>query len=150
VTSPATLQRLTQLAQHRRDSGARRLAALVGERAQADAKLELLLQYRRGYQERLDQAARQGIDGDGLRNFRSFLVQLDRAIGEQADLAAAIARRLDDAHQAWRADQRKLDSYRTLDERRAEARARGEARRGQKQQDEVAARMRRRSFGGDD
>jgi flagellar FliJ protein len=142
--------RLKQLALQRRDARAQQLGTLVGEHTEAQAKLALLYDYRRDYQNRLDQATRAGIDGERLRNFRSFLQQLDRAIAQQAEVTAEIWQRLKVVQQQWIEDQRRVDSYQALDERRADASARRDQRHGQKLQDEFAARMRVGVFGGDD
>ena len=150
MTEASPLDRLLQLALQRRDARARRLGVLVGEHTEAQAKLALLHDYRRDYQSRLDQATRAGIDGEGLRNFRSFLGQLDQAIAQQAEVNADVLQRLQIVQKQWVDDQRRVDSYQTLDERRTDASSRRDERRSQKLQDEFAARMRTGVFGGDD
>ncbi len=142
--------RLKQLAEQKRDDQARRLGHLVGARNEAHEKLKLLLEYRRDYFARLDDATRAGIDGEGLRNYRTFLAQLERAIEQQTDAMADAQQRVQAAQIAWRDESRRVDSYQTLDDRRAEASARDEARRAQKATDEFAARPRLSLFGGDD
>jgi flagellar FliJ protein len=150
VSHASGLERFKQLALQRRDARARALGMLVSERSAAQAKLALLHDYRRDYQTRLDRATRLGIDGEGLRNFRNFLRQLDGAIAQQAGIEAGIMQRLQIAQVQWIEDQRRVDSYQALDGRRADASARREERLGQKLQDEFAARMRAGAFGGDD
>jgi flagellar FliJ protein len=142
--------RLRQLAEQKRDEHARRLGQVTGERNEAHEKLRLLLDYRRDYLARLDQATRAGIDGEGLRNFRTFLAQLERAIEQQTDAMTGAQQRVHEAQLAWRDEARRVDSYQTLGERRAEASAKDEARRAQKLVDEFAARPRALLFGGDD
>ena len=143
--------RLKQLAEQKRDDHARRLGQLTGARNEAHDKLKLLLDYRRDYLARLDEATRAGIDGESLRNFRTFLAQLERAIEQQTDAMTEAQQRVLAAQTAWRDEARRVDSYQKLDDRRAQACAKEEARRAQKMQDEFASR-RRFSFlaGGDD
>lgn len=142
--------RLKQLAERKRDDHARRLGQLTSARNEAHDKLKLLLDYRRDYLARLDDATRAGIDGEGLRNFRTFLAQLERAIEQQTDAMTDAKQRVQAAQIAWRDESRRVDSYQTLGDRRAEASARDEARNAQKLTDEFAARPRRYIFGGDD
>ncbi len=142
--------RLKQLAEQKRDDHARTLGQLTGARNEAHDKLKLLLEYRRDYLARLDDAARAGIDGEGLRNFRTFLAQLERAIEQQTDAMSEAQQRVQAAQLAWRDQSRRVDSYQTLDDRRSDASAKDEARKAQKLLDEFAARPRVSFFGGDD
>jgi flagellar FliJ protein len=142
--------RLMQFAEQKRDDRARELGALVGARNEAHDKLKLLLDYRRDYLARLDDTTRAGIDGEGLRNFRTFLAQLERAIEQQTDAMAEAQQRVSAAQAAWRNESRRIDSYQTLDDRRTEATKRSEERKAQKLTDELAARARLGFFGGDD
>jgi flagellar FliJ protein len=142
--------RLKQAAEQKRDDYARRLGELIGARNEAHDKLRLLLDYRRDYFARLDDAARSGIDAQGLRNFRTFLAQLERAIEQQSDTMAEAEQRVAAAQIAWRDESRRVDSYQTLDERRAKTSARKEERAAQKTTDEFAARRRLGLCGGDD
>ncbi len=141
--------KLKQLAEQKRDDHARTLGRLIGSRNEAHDKLKLLLDYRRDYLNRLDDATHAGIDGEGLRNFRTFLAQLERAIEQQTDAMTEAQQRVQAAQIAWRDESRRVDSYQTLDDRRAQASARAEARVAQKLTDEFAARARLSLYGGD-
>ena len=142
--------RLKQLAEQKRDGQARRLGQLTSARNEAHDKLKMLLDYRRDYFARLDEATRAGIDGEGLRNFRTFLAQLERAIEQQTDAMTEAQQRVQAAQIAWRDESRRVDSYQTLDDRRSEAVARDEARKAQKLIDEFAARAKLGLLGGGD
>jgi flagellar FliJ protein len=150
MTTDTAWKRLKELAERKRDDHARKLGQVIGERNQACDKLKLLQGYRREYLARLDDATRAGIDGEGLRNFRTFLAQLERAIEQQTDATAEAEQRVHAAQDAWRGESRRVDSYRTLDDRRSEAQAKDEARKAQKMLDEFAARPKLSWFGGDD
>jgi flagellar FliJ protein len=142
--------RLKQLAEQKRDEQARTLGKLIAACSEANDKLDMLLEYRRDYLTRLDDATRAGIDGEGLRNFRTFLAQLERAIEQQTDTLTEAQQRVQAAQIAWRDESRRVESYQTLDDRRAKATACAEARKAQKVTDEFAARARLSFYGGDD
>jgi flagellar protein FliJ len=143
---------LQHLAEEKRDVVACRLAAVTRESNAAQDKLRMLIDYRREYLAKLDASAREGVSADRLRNYRAFLVNLERAIEQQADLVAEVAKRVDAAKADWRGEARKAESFRVLDDRQAKDAANAENRREQKLQDEFASRMRAafRAEGGDD
>jgi len=150
MTPDTAWNRLKELAEQKRDDHARTLGKLIGARNEAHDKLDVLIGYRRDYLNRLDGATRAGIDGEGLRNFRTFLAQLERAIEQQTDAMTDAQQRVQAAQIAWRDESRRVESYQTLDDRRAKATARTEARKAQKATDEFAARTRLSLYGGDD
>ena len=151
MSTQANWGRLKELAERCRDERARRLATLVGARNQAQDKLQMLLRYRQDYQVRLAGATREGIDAEGLRNYRTFLAQLERAIDQQTAVMSDAQQRVRAEQAAWSADQRRVDSFEKLGDRCAEGAARDEARRQQKATDEFAGRVRPSLFfGGDD
>jgi len=135
-----TLDRLKQLAEAHRETQARQLALLVTRRDEAKQKLKLLEDYLRDYQRRLTDATRSGINGEGLRNYRQFMTQLERAIEQQSGMTDLAERSVAEAQREWASHQRRVDSFQTLTDRRASAKAVVDTRRAQKQQDEVAAR----------
>jgi len=144
---------LQQLAEQRRDNGTRKLGITLARFREANDRLQLLIDYRSDYQARLGRAARDGIQGAGLRNYQSFLANLERAIEQQsrtvADLADEVERlRAEIAH-----EQRQVESFSVLLRRRARAENQRENRRAQSLQDELATnsvmRLSRRE-GGDD
>ena len=113
---------LQQLAEQRRDNGTRKLGAALARFREANDRLQLLIDYRSDYQARLGRAARDGIQGAGLRNYQSFLANLERAIEQQsrtvADLADEVERlRAEIAH-----EQRQVESFTVLLRRRARPR----------------------------
>jgi len=133
---------LVHIAQQRLDDCTRRMGKLAGRREEAAAKLQTLLDYRSNYLAQLDGAQRNGIGADGLRNFQSFVASLDHAIEQQTGLLTALQKLIFDCEAAMRELQRKIHSYRVLQDRRAaEARTR-DRRRQQTLQDEMASRMR--------
>jgi len=131
---------LKQLAQHDTDASGKRLTALIRRRHDAQARLQMLLDYRLDYRARLDSATRNGIGGEGLRNFRVFLSNLEAAIEQQSNVLTALQEQVLTATSEWHQDKRRVDSYQVLDERQAVAARRVEDHRQQALQDEMAAR----------
>lgn len=140
MTSTTDWRRLKELAEERRDRMAQRLAEAAARRDAARQKLELLVDYRRDYDARLAQSAGAGIDAAKLRSYRSFLANLEQAIAQQADVLAAAQQHVAAAEAEWRVEQRQVDSFRVLDERRAASAVRAAARTEQKLIDEIATR----------
>jgi flagellar FliJ protein len=132
--------RLTELATRRRDEQAQYLGEATRERDEARRRLELLLSYRTDYQARLAQAGSRGIDREGLANYRAFLAQLERAIAQQQALVDGAERKVEGARSLWASERRRVESFRTLDQRHLTAVARQDARREQKNADEWTAR----------
>ena len=150
MNHPTDWTRLKDLAEDRRDVQSARLAEAVAQADSARQKLEMLVDYRREYDGRLSDSATGGIDAEKLRSYRQFLVNLQRAIDQQGELVAQAQERVARAQAQWSAEQRQVDSFRVLDERRAAAKTRAENRREQKLIDEFAARLLLPVAGGDD
>jgi flagellar protein FliJ len=132
--------RLKEAAAKRRDAQAQRLTALTRERDEAQQRLETLIAYRSDYQTRLSQASSRGIDLLALRNYQSFLAQLERAIAQQTELVEQAEQRVHGAKADWTSERQRVDSFQALDDRQLSSVARREAQREQKLTDEWAAR----------
>jgi flagellar FliJ protein len=139
VASPPW-KRLTEVAEKRRDAHAQRLGALTRQRDDAQRQLDLLLSYRADYETRLAQASSQGIELTVLRNYQSFLAQLERAIAQQTEIVGQAERNMNGAKAQWCSEHQRVESFQTLDERHLENAARNEQRRDQKLTDEWALR----------
>jgi flagellar FliJ protein len=143
--------RLRELAQERRDATGARLAEAVVQRDTARQKLDMLVDYRRDYDGRLAQSATGGIDAEKLRTYRQFLANLERAIEQQSDLLALAEERVAKAQAQWRDEQRRVDSFRVLDERQLADEVRRAGRHEQRLTDELASRLAApAAAGGDD
>jgi flagellar FliJ protein len=143
--------RLRELAQERRDATGARLAEAVVQRDTARQKLDMLVDYRRDYDGRLAQSATGGIDAEKLRTYRQFLANLERAIEQQTDLLALAEERVAKAQAQWRDEQRRVDSFRILDERQLADEVRRAGRHEQRLTDELASRLAApAAAGGDD
>ena len=69
MTKPFSLQPLVNLAEHQNESATRKLGQLNKQQQSAQQKLDLLYQYRKDYQNRLQEAIRNGMSTVELRNF---------------------------------------------------------------------------------
>jgi flagellar FliJ protein len=147
MTPPRVWTHLTNAAAKLRDQSAQKLRSAQARRVEAQRKLDALLGYRRDYLAKLDAATRNGIGADGLRNYRAFLANLDRAIEQQTALMSTMQTDVGFAQTDWQHTQRRVDSLQTIEGRRAEIGERIEARRDQKLTDEFAL---RRNRGGSD
>jgi flagellar FliJ protein len=140
MAHPSSLQVLVDLAEHRSEEVARNLGQLITRGEQGETKLQLLRNYLQEYRVRLDDAVREGLDGERLRNYLSFIARLDRAIAEQAAEVAATQARIDKEKEHWREQERERRTFETLLNRRRIEGQRLEARSQQKQLDEIATR----------
>jgi flagellar protein FliJ len=140
MANPSSLQVLVELAEHRSQEVARSLGQLITRGEQGETKLQLLRNYLHEYRARLDDAVREGLDGERLRNYLSFIARLERAIAEQAAEVAATQARIDKEKEHWREQERERRTFETLLNRRRIEGQRLEARNQQKQFDEIATR----------
>jgi flagellar FliJ protein len=140
MSNPSSWMRLKDVAEQRRDVSARGLARVATELSNAQDKLNLLLEYRIDYQTRLERASRSGIRGEGLRNYQSFLANLEKAVDQQMAVLEDLKRGVAKAQQQVNADHRRTESYQVLDDRCTLAADTKDRRVHQAQQDEMATR----------
>lgn len=141
MTKPFTLQPLIDLTQHQHESATRKLGQLTQLQHSAQQKLDTLIEYRRDYQNRMQEATLSGMDPAQLRNFQNFINKLDEAINqqrkavEQSKASAQIGRsEFDKTH-------RKLKSFDTLQQRHVEAQRKVAEKSEQKALDEHTSRL---------
>ncbi len=109
-----SLKQLMKLAQKQSDEAAKKLGKLNIQHQEAEKKLNLLLQYREIYQDRLQHASQGGIGYIEWKNFIIFINKLDNAISEQK-LAVKHAENLrDTGNDELKCYQRKLNAYDAL------------------------------------
>ncbi|XKE45449.1 flagellar export protein FliJ [Halomonas organivorans] len=135
--SRSALDNLTELAREARDKAGQKLAGERQNAAQIVAQLESLQRYRREYAQQLQAALRQGIDPASMHNYQRFLASLDEALERARQALAEQRQRVERSQRQWQQEQRRLTSYDTLAERRAQAHRRAEQRREQRATDEL-------------
>ncbi|MHB0775313.1 flagellar export protein FliJ [Halomonas sp. WWR20] len=140
----APLDTLRDLTREARDQATQELGRLRRAHQEAQARLEQLQQYRHEYRQKLQHSMQGGIDPASWHNYQQFLVSLDQAIDRQRQQLGDQARRVDHGLGNWQGQQRKLNAYDILAERREQASQRHATRLEQRQFDEIAARSARR------
>ncbi|OGS80620.1 MAG: flagellar export protein FliJ [Gallionellales bacterium GWA2_55_18] len=83
MAKPFSLQSVMNLAQHQNDSATRKLGHLNKQQLGTQQQLEILRQYRRDYQARLQESTQDGMNPAELRNFQEFINKIDEAIAQQ-------------------------------------------------------------------
>jgi flagellar FliJ protein len=121
VTKNFTLQPLVNLAHQKNDAATRKLGQLNQQRQAAQKKLDTLLQYRKDYQLRFQEATRNGMDQTGLRNFQDFLNRLDEAIAQQRTATEQAGHSVQAGRNELQDAQRRMKSFDTLAQRHADA-----------------------------
>ncbi len=141
MTERFPLQTLLDLANSRMDDAARKLGELIASEHAVEEKLTLLVDYRKEYQARFVETARNGIGPDAWRNFSAFLGKLDDAIAQQQRLVSDSRQRTEQGQQAWVDQRNKVKAFDTLSHRHQSEQARKEAKQEQRLTDEHAAKQ---------
>ncbi|WP_435628396.1 flagellar export protein FliJ [Candidatus Ferrigenium straubiae] len=141
MIKPFSLQPLMKLAQHQRDSATNRLGQLNKQQRSAEQNLDTLLEYRKDYQTRLQEATRNGMSPADLRNFQQFIDKLDDAISQQLKLVEQSKASTQAGRDEFDITQRKLKSFDTLQQRHIEEQKKVVAKSEQKTLDEHTGRM---------
>lgn len=135
-----SLQPLVHLAQQKNDAATKKLGLLNRSQQAAQSKLEMLQQYRKDYQEKMQHAEKNGMELEELRNFQDFIYRLDDAIAQQS----AVVSQAQISVQKGRSDlsdaQRRMKSFDTLSQRHIEAEKKLETKIEQRIQDEHSGR----------
>ncbi len=136
-----SLQPLVQLAKQKNEAAIKTLGKLNQQHQSAETKLTMLQQFRRDYQEKFQEAARNGMAPADLRNFQDFIYRLDKAIEQQKSAVDFSVSSLDAGRVELKDAQRKMQSFETLAQRHIETEKKREAKIEQKIQDEHAGRF---------
>ncbi|MDB5779783.1 MAG: fliJ [Polaromonas sp.] len=111
------LATLIELAQTKTDDATRRLGQLQNAQISANAKLDMLVQYRQEYVEQFNIQLQAGLAASQLRNFQNFIGTLDGAIEQQRALTLQANTRLGHGRTDWQTSKRRLTSFGTLADR---------------------------------
>ena len=130
------LQPLRQLSQQKNDAATRQLGLLNRNQLAAQNKLEMLQQYRKDYQQKMQQAERDGMDLQELCNYRDFIYRLDDAITQQNAVLAQAKHSVQQGLAALSDAKRRMKSYDTLAQRHLDTEKKKEAKIEQAIQDE--------------
>lgn len=134
------LQTLIELAETELDNAAKSLGRTVKAKDDADAQLVMLTQYRSDYENRLQATAQRGLNVAQYANFQAFIAKLDQAIEGQKQVIADAEYRVKRATQHWQECEKKRLSYQILIDKNTKLEQQRDAKRDQKQTDELATR----------
>lgn len=140
MSKPFALQSLLHLSQKKNDAATKKLGQLNSHQQSAQSKLEMLQQYRRDYQQKMQEAERNGMDLHELCNFRDFIYRLDDAIAQQNTAVTQATSSVQHGLSELSATQRSMKSYDTLAVRHQASENKKAAKIEQTMQDEHSAR----------
>lgn len=135
-----TLQPLVHLAHQKNDAATRKFGQLNQQQQVAQSKLDTLLQYRKDYQTKFQEAAQNGMSQSDMRNFQDFIQRLDDAITQQRNAVAHASQSVQLGRDELQDTQRKMKSFDTLAQRHQEGEKKQLAQTEQRQQDEHSGR----------
>jgi len=140
MTTQGTTQwhTLIALAQHATDAAEQSLQTLARSVTDATAQRDVLQTYRQDYAQRIQQAASHGVSASNYHNFRRFLHTLDDAIVQQTSNISRLQAQSEQGRLQWMAHKRKLNAYQTLQQRQQARIHHANARREQRQHDELS------------
>jgi flagellar FliJ protein len=144
MAKPFALQPVLELMQDRADEATQLLAKLIASERDANAKLEMLRQYRDEYAARFRAAGQNGLTQREWRNYQDFLDRLDEAIVAQAQAVSVQAQKTLAGQANWQQQRRRLEAFNTLSDRHFAGQETARVRREQKTQDEFSARSKDR------
>jgi|GEM_PF-125044 flagellar FliJ protein len=141
MAKPFPLQPLLQLARQKNESAIRNLGLLNQQHQTALGKLATLQQFLKDYQNKFQEAAKNGMSPSDLRNFQDFIYRLDQAIKQQQGVIELTTHSVNAGRIELNEAQRKMQSFDTLEQRHIHAENIKEAKIEQKMQDEYSGRF---------
>ena len=141
MAKPFSLQPLVHLAKQKNEAAIKNLGKLNQQHQSAQDKLAMLQQFRRDYQDKFQEAARNGMAPMDLRNFQDFIYRLDQAIEQQQGVLEHHTLSVDTGRMELKDAQRKMQSFDTLAQRHVEVEKKLEVKAEQKMQDEHSGRF---------
>ena len=131
-----TLQPLLHLAKQKNETATKKLGQLNRSEQSAISKLDMLKQYRKDYQGKMQQAEQDGMGLHDLCNFRDFIYRLDDAITQQNAVVIQAQNSVQSGLGTLSDTQRRMKSYDTLAQRHVESEKKIETKREQQIMDE--------------
>ncbi|ACT47840.1 flagellar export protein FliJ [Methylotenera mobilis] len=141
--SSNVLKMLEEIAAREVELATEALAKAMKVVDEAQGKYDMLLEYRKGYQDNLAANLAKGMTAEAYQNFQNFFKKLDHAIAGQRDVVLIAEQQVKVHRTLWQESQRKKLSYDVLISRSDKRIAKVEQKRDQKLMDEFATRMSR-------
>jgi flagellar FliJ protein len=143
IKSSNVLKMLEEIAAKEVELATEALAKAMKVVDEAQAKYDMLLDYRKGYQDNLNANLTKGMSAEAYQNFQNFFKKLDHAITGQKDVVNFSEQQVKVHRALWQESQRKKLSYDVLITRSDKRVLKVEQKRDQKLMDEFATRMTR-------
>jgi flagellar FliJ protein len=143
IKSSNVLKMLEEIAAKEVELATEALAKAMKVVDEAQAKYDMLLDYRKGYQDNLNANLTKGMSAEAYQNFQNFFKKLDHAITGQKDVVNFAEQQVKVHRALWQESQRKKLSYDVLITRSDKRVLKVEQKRDQKLMDEFATRMTR-------
>ena len=134
---------LQDLASKEVDEAAVALAKAMKLANEAQAKQDMLNEYRLDYVRNLNKILEAGMGAKAYQNFQNFFGKLDQAIAGQQEVVELANQQVKIQKQLWQESQRKKLSYEVLTDRSEKRILKVEQKKDQKQMDEFAMRITR-------
>jgi flagellar FliJ protein len=141
MIKPFSLQPLVHLAQQKNDAATKKLGQLNQQNLTAQQKLDALQQYRKDYQVKFQEEARNGMAPAEMQNFQDFIARLDQAIQQQTGVMEKTQAGVQTGRDELLSTTRKMKSFDTLAQRHVDAEKKLEAKAEQRTQDEHTGRL---------
>lgn len=125
------------------DEATEALAKAMKQANEAQAKQDMLNEYRLDYVKNLNKILEAGMGADAYQNFQNFFGKLDQAIAGQQEVVELANQQVKVQKQLWQESQRKKLSYDVLSDRTDKRVLKVEQKKDQKMMDEFAMRITR-------
>ncbi|TNV23026.1 flagella biosynthesis chaperone FliJ [Buttiauxella sp. B2] len=140
MNQSTALDTLHDLAQKEVEDAAVRLGEMRRGFQQAEEQLNMLINYQYEYSSSLNDSMSQGIASNRWQNYQQFIQTLEKAIDQHRLQLTQWTGKVNQALNMWQEKQKRLQAWRTLQERKAVQVLLAENRLDQKQMDEYAQR----------
>jgi flagellar FliJ protein len=138
MTKSERLQPIVRVSESKERQAARMLAEALKRHQEVETRLKELLTYRGEYDQLFQRNSVSGVGAEKLRDYRAFIAQLNQAIGYQELKVSAAVAACEAARSAWLKTRTRCQALgKVVDGHRRDER-RSEARREQKDSDELA------------
>ena len=143
MASSNVLGMLKGIATKEVDEATESLAKAMKLANEAQAKQDMLNEYRLDYVKNLNKILEAGMGAEAYQNFQNFFGKLDQAIAGQQEVVELALQQVKVQKQLWQESQRKKLSYEVLSDRSEKRELKVEQKKDQKLMDEFAMRITR-------
>lgn len=144
MSSQSPLVTLCDLAQKAVEQATGQLGEVRQSFLHAEQQLNMLIDYRNEYRQRLDNTLTDGIGAASWHNYQQFILTLEKAIEQHRRQLTQWNSRLEQALRHWQEKQQRLNAFTTLQDRAQTELKQQENRLDQKRMDEFAQRAAQR------